>query len=81
VLDSLSVNAYGIYLVHYVFVLWLQYALLGADLNAFGKVGLVFTAALALSWATSALIRTGMAVLARRRHPAVPAKAIAHHRR
>ncbi len=74
-LDSLSANAYGIYLVHYVFVLWLQYALLGADLNAFGKVGLVFTAALALSWASSAAIRTGLSLILGRRHPAVPAKA------
>jgi hypothetical protein len=80
VLDSLSANAYGIYLVHYVFVLWLQYALLGADLNAFGKVGLVFTAALALSWATSATIRTGVGLLVRRR-ATVPAKAVADQTR
>lgn len=53
-LDSLSVNAYGIYLVHYVFVLWLQYALIGATLNAFSKVIVVFSVALTLSWATSA---------------------------
>jgi surface polysaccharide O-acyltransferase-like enzyme len=52
-LDSLSQNAYGIYLVHYVFVVWLQYALLDASLDAFGKVAIVFVAALALSWATS----------------------------
>ena len=53
-LDSLSTNAYGIYLVHYVFVLWLQYALVGTTLNAFGKMLLVFSVALSLSWATSA---------------------------
>jgi len=34
VLDSLSRNAYGIYLVHYGFVLWLQSALLPAPLPA-----------------------------------------------
>jgi hypothetical protein len=28
-LDSLSESAYGMYLVHYVFVVWLQYLLLG----------------------------------------------------
>lgn len=81
VLDSLSANAYGIYLVHYVFVLWLQYALLGAELNAFGKAGLVFTTALVLSWAASAQIRAGVAALVRRRHTTVPAKAVARHPR
>ena len=54
VLDSLSANAYGIYLVHYVFVLWLQYALIGASQSVFVKVIFVFAVALVLSWATSA---------------------------
>ena len=53
-LDSLSANAYGIYLVHYVFVLWLQYALIGASQSVFVKVIFVFAVALVLSWATSA---------------------------
>src|SRR5262249_41223928 len=48
--DSLSENAYAIYLVHYVFVVWLQYALLGVTLPAFIKGVLVFTCALLLSW-------------------------------
>jgi peptidoglycan/LPS O-acetylase OafA/YrhL len=54
VFDSLSANAYGIYLVHYAFVIWLQYLLLGAALFAIAKGLLVFTAALLLSWATTA---------------------------
>ena len=33
VLDSLKANAYGMYLIHYVFVVWLQYALLPAELR------------------------------------------------
>jgi len=53
-LDGLSANAYGIYLVHYVFVVWLQYALIGTALSAYVKVCVVFAAALALSWLTSA---------------------------
>lgn len=57
VLDHLSRNAYGIYIVHYVFVLWLQYAFVGVTLSAFGKMIIVFSLALALSWATSAGIR------------------------
>jgi len=48
--DSLSENAYAIYLVHYVFVVWLQYALLGARLPAVAKGVLVFTGTLLLSW-------------------------------
>jgi glucans biosynthesis protein C len=56
VFDSLSANAYGIYLVHYAFVIWLQYLLLGVGLFAIGKGLLVFTAALLLSWATTAAV-------------------------
>jgi surface polysaccharide O-acyltransferase-like enzyme len=58
ILDSLSANAYSIYLLHYVFVVWLQYALLGAGLDAIEKAAVVFTGALALSWATSAGLMT-----------------------
>src|SRR5207247_10998298 len=47
---------YGIYLVHYVFVIWLQYILLGVALFAAAKAAIVFTGALALSWATSAAV-------------------------
>ena len=53
-LDSLSVNAYSIYLVHYVFVVWLQYALLSSGLIAAAKLSIVLTGAVIMSWATSA---------------------------
>jgi len=56
VFASLADNAYGIYLVHYVFVLWLQYMLLHAPLFAIAKAAIVFTGALTLSWAMSAAI-------------------------
>lgn len=49
-LDNLKQNAYGIYLVHYAFVIWLQYALLAAALPAIVKAAIVFSATLALSW-------------------------------
>jgi peptidoglycan/LPS O-acetylase OafA/YrhL len=55
--DSLSRNSYGIYLVHYVFVSWLQYVLLSASLPAAMKGLLVFLGALALSWAAAATLR------------------------
>jgi glucans biosynthesis protein C len=54
ILDSLADNAYGIYLLHYVFVIWLQYMLLGAPLFAIVKAAIVFTGALTLSWAIAA---------------------------
>src|SRR5262249_4765193 len=57
VLDTLKRDAYGIYLVHYVFVVWLQYALLGAGLMALSKGGIVFGSTLLLSWLTVAAVR------------------------
>jgi hypothetical protein len=50
ILDSLSLNAYGLYLLHYDFVVWLQYALLGTALYAVVKATLVFGGTLVLSW-------------------------------
>jgi surface polysaccharide O-acyltransferase-like enzyme len=67
-LDSLSSNAYSIYLVHYVVVVWLQYALLGVDLNVIGKATMVFAAALTISLAASAGMRIGIKTLVSR-HP------------
>jgi peptidoglycan/LPS O-acetylase OafA/YrhL len=51
ILDSLSVNAYSIYLLHYVFVVWLQYAMLHVTLFAGGKAVIVFGGTLMMSWA------------------------------
>jgi peptidoglycan/LPS O-acetylase OafA/YrhL len=63
--DSLSANSYGIYLVHYVFVLWGQYALVDSKIGAILKAAAVFVAALGLSWGCSAawaaLLRTRLA--------------------
>jgi hypothetical protein len=53
ILDSLSVNAYSMYLLHYIFVVWLQFALLPASLPAIGKAAIVFTGTLALSWSAA----------------------------
>jgi surface polysaccharide O-acyltransferase-like enzyme len=54
--DSLSDHAYGIYLVHYVFVIWLQYILLGVALLAIAKGAIVFSGAVMLSWVTAAAL-------------------------
>ena len=58
VFHNLSKNAYGIYLVHYVFVVWLQYLLLGIALFAVAKAAIVFTATVILSWASIAAVRS-----------------------
>jgi len=55
--DSLSDNEYGMYLIHYMFVSWLQLAILNSSLPAIEKGLLVFTGVLLLSWGTSATIR------------------------
>ncbi len=54
--ESLSENAYGVYLVHYLFVIWLQYYALGLALPAIVKAAIVFTGALGVSWGTSMLL-------------------------
>ena len=56
-LDSLRDNAYGIYLVHYAFVSWLQLSLLRAPLSAPAKGAVVILGALALSWAATHVLR------------------------
>jgi len=48
-LGRLSENAYGIYLVHYLFVIWLQYLLLDVALFAVIKAAIVFVGTLVLS--------------------------------
>lgn len=55
--NSLSANAYGIYLFHIFFVNWSQYFLLEAALPAEVKFGIVFIVALLLSWLLTALLR------------------------
>ena len=57
IFDSLSANSYAIYLVHYIFVSWLQYALLPISLPGYAKFAIVFSGALGLSWATAAALR------------------------
>ena len=56
-LDSLSANAYGLYLIHYDFVVWLQYALMATALFAVIKAAIVFAGTLVLSWATALAVQ------------------------
>lgn len=55
--DSLRDNAYAMYVIHYPFVSWLQYALLPSGLSALAKGSLVFLGTAALTWAASATLR------------------------
>jgi hypothetical protein len=57
VFDSLTENAYGMYLIHYAFVSWLQYALLPASLSGFVKGVVVTLGTIVLSWGTTAALR------------------------
>jgi hypothetical protein len=59
--DSIRSNAYGISLLHYSCVLWMQYALLQAKLPAPVKALVVFGCALAVSWVLSAAARATLA--------------------
>ncbi|MEO8197064.1 MAG: acyltransferase [Thermoanaerobaculia bacterium] len=63
-LANLEANAFGIYLLHYAAVSWLQLALLPVALPGSGKWLLVFIGAVAASWLTTALLRR-MPALAR----------------
>lgn len=54
--DSISENSYGIYLFHYVFVLWVQYLLLSFAMPAIIKGVIVLGVTLALSWAVTAAV-------------------------
>jgi hypothetical protein len=57
ILDALNRDAYSIYLVHYVFVVWLQYALVAAALLAVVKGAIVFGGTLLLSRGAVAAVR------------------------
>jgi peptidoglycan/LPS O-acetylase OafA/YrhL len=55
--DNLSANAYGIYLLHYLFVIWIQYAALRWTAPAIAKGAAVLVAATGLSWMAAGLLR------------------------
>jgi len=55
--DSLCGNAYGIYLLHYPILLWIQYELLPVPLGPVGKGLLVLASGFALSWLAASLLR------------------------
>jgi hypothetical protein len=56
-LDPMQADAYGIFLVHYPIVLWLQYWLFDFDLPAIVKAVVAFVLTVVLSWAATAALR------------------------
>jgi peptidoglycan/LPS O-acetylase OafA/YrhL len=54
---SLGANAYGVYLLHYVTVAWLQLALLGTMWPGSLKTLAVFAGAVAICWTVTATLR------------------------
>ena len=57
VMEILSRNAYGIFILHFVFVSWFGYALLGASLPSFVKFLLVTLGAVGCSWLVTSALR------------------------
>jgi len=56
-MDAMRPSAYGIFLMHYIFIIWLQYAVYDPPLSPFLKFAIVFTGTLAGSWVTVILLR------------------------
>jgi peptidoglycan/LPS O-acetylase OafA/YrhL len=56
-LDALRPSAYGIFLLHYIFIIWLQYAVYDYSFPAAVKFAIVFAATLSMSWSLTVLLR------------------------
>jgi surface polysaccharide O-acyltransferase-like enzyme len=56
-LDALRPSAYGVYLFHFIFIVWLQYAVYDLPLHAGGKFAFVFIGTLSVSWAVTIMLR------------------------
>ena len=56
-LDAMQPSAYGIYLVHYIFIIWLQYVVYDHSWPAFVKFAIVFAGTLSMSWGVTVLLR------------------------
>ncbi len=57
ILDPMQPDAYGIFLVHYPIVLWLQYWLYDYDLPAIVKAAIALVLTVAFSWALTRALR------------------------
>jgi hypothetical protein len=58
-LGAMRPSAYGIYLLHFIPLIWLQYVVYDPAFPAFVKFAIVFTGTLSISWALTVLLRKG----------------------
>jgi surface polysaccharide O-acyltransferase-like enzyme len=56
-LDAMQPQAYGIYLLHFIPLIWLQYLVYDPPLPAFAKFAIVFVGTLSTSWGMTLLLR------------------------
>jgi surface polysaccharide O-acyltransferase-like enzyme len=56
-LDAMRPSAYGIYLLHFIPLIWLQYVVYDPAFPAFVKFAIVFAGTLSMSWALTVLLR------------------------
>ena len=55
-LDAMRPSAYGMYLLHYIFIVWLQYAIYDFSFPAVIKFAIVFAGTLSLSWGLTSML-------------------------
>jgi surface polysaccharide O-acyltransferase-like enzyme len=56
-LDAMQPSAYGIFLVHYMFIIWMQYVVYDTSFPAAIKAAMVFVVTLSGSWLLTLLLR------------------------
>ena len=56
-LDAMQPSAYGIFLAHYIFIIWLQYGVYDFSWPAVVKASVVFAGTLTLSWGLTMVLR------------------------
>jgi len=57
-LDAMNPVAYGIFLTHFIFIIWLQYAVYPSQMPAIAKFTIVLLGALGGGWITTRLLRS-----------------------
>src|SRR6202048_3198443 len=56
-LDALRPSAYGVFLLHYIFILWLQYTVYDFSFPAAVKFAIVLSGTLSMSWGLTVMLR------------------------
>jgi len=57
-LDAMNPVAYGIFLTHFIFIIWLQYAVYTSQMPAIFKFAIVFLGALSGGWIVTRVLRS-----------------------